>query len=191
MSHALADRPVTIAEFEAFIGAQPHETKWELVDGHIFAMTNPLEDHGQIALNLAAPLKAEAERSGCRVNVGGIRVQASEDGLGVTAMIPDITVRCGERVARSWVMDPVIVVEVLSPSTMDYDRGRKLDFYKSLPSLADIVLIYQDEVRVEHYSRGNEGWLMKPLNALTDLLTLTSLPSSNNLDGIYAGSALA
>ncbi len=190
MSHAVAAQPVTVAEFNAFTAAQPDDTRWELVDGHILAMTNPNEDHGQIAYALGAALRDAAKQKGCRVNIGGLRVQASADMDATMATIPDITVRCGERVGRHWITDPVIVVEVLSPSTMDFDRGLKLDFYKSFPTMLDIVLLYQDQIRVEHYRREADGWAMAPLTRVADSLAFVGLPCSVGLAEIYAATGL-
>ena len=193
MSIARARDPViSIAEFDAFLAAQPEDgTIWELVDGQILAMTNRSDDHGQVAMSLGAQLRSAADAQGCRVAIGGIRVQASDDDGGVDKTIPDITVRRGERVGRNWISDPVVIVEILSPSTMDYDRGQKLLFYKSLPSLMDIVLVYQDQIRVEHYSRdGERGWT---INAITDArqeLVLTGLVFALPLSALYVGTAL-
>ena len=191
MSHAIAEHPTTIAEFVAFMERQPHDTRWELLDGQILAMTNPSEDHGQIASSIGLGLVPPARERGCRVNIAGIRVQASGDAGATTATIPDVTVRCGERVGRNWIDDPVIVVEVLSPSTMDFDRGAKLDFYKTFPTMRDIILVYQDQVRIEHYLREGEGWMMRPLTSLADPLALDGLPVSIGLADIYADTALA
>jgi Uma2 family endonuclease len=190
MSYALVPEPVTIAAFDAFTEAQPDNTRWDLVDGQIVAMTNPSEDHGQIAMNLAVRLRTAADQSGCRVNVNGLRVQASEDQTATTATIPDIVVRCGPRVDRHWITDPVIVVEVLSPSTEHFDRGPKLAFYKTLPSLQDIVIVYQDELRIEHYVRAGDIWARKPLTALSSQLDLVGLLLSIRLSDIYAGTGL-
>ena len=191
MSYALADVPVTVGEFEAFLERQPPDTRWELLEGHILAMTNPSEDHGLIATGLGSALWEIARKQGCRTVVGGLRVQSSGEAAQITATIPDVVVRCGERAGRNWVDDPLIVVEVLSPSTMDFDRGPKLEFYKALPSLRDIVLVYQDQVRVEHYRRDGEGWAMHPLTKAEETLTLDSLPCSIGLGVIYAETALA
>ena len=183
--------PVTIGEFDVFLDQQPQDTRWELVDGHILAMTNPSEDHGQIAASLGFAMRDAARERGCRVNIGGIRVQASSETTGTTATIPDVAVRCGERVGRNWISDPIVVVEVLSPSTMDFDRGPKLAFYKSLPTMRDVVLAYQDQMRVEHYQRDGEGWAMQPLTRPTDVLSLNGLPVSVSLAEVYGDTALA
>lgn len=191
MSYAVADHPVTIAEFDAFVDAQPDDTKWELIDGRIVAMTNPTGRHGQIALNLALALRPAADRAGCQINVGAMRVQGSPDGSGVDKTIPDLTVACTDWTpAATFVTQPAIVVEELSPSTRDYDRGAKLAFYKSLPSLRDIVLVYQDEIRVEHFARTADEWTMIPLTAPGGTLQLTGLPAGVPLAEIFAGTDL-
>lgn len=190
MSQALAPQPVTIAEFEAFTDTQPDITRWELVDGHILAMTNPTEIHGQIVANIGVGFRPAAQAQGCRVNFGGLRIQASDDMSGVNATIPDVIVRCGPLVRRNWIDDPNIVVEVLSPSTMDFDRGLKLDFYKSLLSIQDVVLAYQDQVRIEHYRRNEEGWSMDPLTLPSDVLKPIGIPAEVSLSDIYAGTGL-
>ncbi len=193
MSHARAAvPPMSVAEFDAFLEAEPDsDLNWELVDGQILAMTNPNDDHGQLAMTLGAALRGAADAHGCRVNIGGIRVQASDDGNGLDKTIPDITVRCGARLGRNWITDPVIIVEILSPSTMDFDRGAKLEFYKSLATLTDIVIIYQDQMRVEHYRRTDDGWAMTPLTLATDELVVTRLTFAIGLSALYVGTALA
>ena len=191
MSHAVIANPVTVAEFDAFVDAQPEDTKWELVDGQILAMTNPTARHGQIALNLGFLLKSAADRQGCRTNIGGLRVQAAEAGSGVDKTIPDIVVTCGAwSPRRTFITDPTVVVEVLSPSTMDFDRGAKLAFYKALPTLQDIVLVYQDEVRVEHERRGGDTWEMTPLTRFEQTLSLFGLPLEVSLSDVYAETGL-
>ena len=193
MSHARAAAPpVTIAEFDAFVEAQPEDgTLWQLIDGEIVGMTNPNVRHGQVAVNIAVALKPVAEEHGCRVNIGGLRVQASSDLSGVDKTVPDITVQCGALSdVATWIDDPAIIIEILSPSTMDFDRGAKLAFYKSLVSAADIIIVYQDQIRVEHYRRADDGWVITALTLATDQLELTGLAFAMPLSAIYAGTAL-
>jgi Uma2 family endonuclease len=71
---------------------------------------------------------------------------------------PDVLVRCGPSQNKTYVTDPVVGVEVLSPSTIDNDRGRKLRFYKNMPTARHIVLVYSDQMRVEHYAWMSDGW---------------------------------
>jgi Uma2 family endonuclease len=84
-------------------------------------------------------------------------VQATASSTGRHKFRPDIVVRSGPPSNNTFITDPVVVVEVLSPSTMDRDRGRKLQFYKELPTRQHIVLGYADEMRVEHYFRTGNG----------------------------------
>ncbi|HYZ20741.1 MAG TPA: Uma2 family endonuclease [Rhodopila sp.] len=188
MSHAVADPPpTTIAEFDAFLDAQADEALWELVAGRIVMMTNPSENHEQIAGNIGAPLKLAMDQRGCRAYQGGMRVQRSDDSRDIHKPRPDVLVRCGPTSNRHYVTDPCVIVEVLSPSTMDGNRGDKLHFYKSLPTLRHIVLAYQDDVRVEHYRRSDTGWDIETLTRPTVVLVLEAVGFTISLDTIYFG----
>src|SRR5271168_2847116 len=138
-------RSVMIAEFDAISEKATEARDYELIDGEIVMMTNPTETHEQIASNVGAPLKLAMDKRGCRTYQGGMRVQADDDPKGYNKFKPDVVVRCGPPGAGVYITDPVVIVEVLSPSTMDNDRGPKLKFYKSLPTLQHIVLIYSDQ----------------------------------------------
>ena len=150
--------PVTIDAFDAFVEAQADTVLFELVEGVIVMMTNPTEVHEQIAGNIGAPLKLAMDARGCRTYQGGMRVQRSDDPRDTEKTRPDVVVRCGALGTRTYITDPLVVVEVLSPSTIDVDRGPKLDFYKSLPTVRHIAFVYQDQMRVEHYRRVEQGF---------------------------------
>jgi Uma2 family endonuclease len=79
------------------------------------------------------------------------------------------------------------VVEVLSPSTIDVDRGEKLQFYKALPTLRHIALVYQDQMRVEHYRKTDLGWELETLTHADDVLLFDALAFTIALDSIYFG----
>ncbi len=188
MSEAVqTDPPVTIAEFDAFLDAQKDDALWELVTGRIVAMTNPTEAHEQIAGNIGAPLKLAMDAKGCRAFQGGMRVQRSDRSGAVDKPRPDIVVRCGPFRGRTYITDPLVVVEVLSPSTIDTDRGDKLRFYKSLPTLRHIALVYQDQIRVEHYRKTDEGWRMEALTQPRDRLRFEAVGFELALDRVYFG----
>ena len=136
MSEAILTEPsVTTVEFDAFLDSQQDDSSWELVAGRIVAMTNPTEVHEQIASNIGAPLKLAMDPIGCPVYQGGIGVQRSDLPNGTYRMRPDVVVRCGRLGTRNFITDPLVVVEVLSLSTIDVDRGDKLHFYKAQPTL--------------------------------------------------------
>ena len=153
-------------------------------------MTNPGEKHGLIVGNIFAPMKLVLDKGGCRAFSGSMRVQRSDDRNEDMAAIPDIMVRCGPRRDRDFAdrdsaTDPTVVVEVLSRSTMVRDRGLKFDFYRSLPTLQHIALVYQDQMRVEHYCRSAEGWLLMVLTRPSDRLSFDAVDVSVDLDTIY------
>lgn len=188
MSHAvLTDPPVTIAEFGAFLDAQQDDALWELVAGHIVAMTNPTEEHEQIAGNIGAPLKLAMDAKGCRAYQGGIRIQRADDARGTDKPRPDVVVRCGPSGRRNFITDPLVVEEVLSPSTIDIDRGDKLRFYKALPTLRHIVLVYQDQMRAEHYRRTDAGWALETLTQPSDELSLEAVGFQLTLERVCFG----
>jgi Uma2 family endonuclease len=122
--------------------------------------------------------------------MGGMMVQASASSTGRDKFRPDIVVRCGPPSNNTFITDPVVVVEVLSPSTMDRDRGRKLQFYKELlykelPTTQHIVLAYADQMRVEHYFRSENGWELKVLPTPEHVLDLEAVEFSIDLDTVY------
>ena len=178
--------PVTIEAFDAFIEAQADATLYELVDGAIVMMSNPTETHEQIAGNIGAPLKLAMDRRSCRTYQGGMRVQRSADRNETDKPRPDIVVRCGPTsTSRTFITDPLVVVEVLSPSTIDIDRGRKLEFYKSVPTIRHIALVYQDQMRVEHYRRGETGFELDVLKAGADVLHFEAVDFKLELATVY------
>ncbi|KPL53871.1 Uma2 family endonuclease [Prosthecomicrobium hirschii] len=179
------ERRITLAEFEQRVAAAADGRRLELVDGRIVMMSNPTETHEQIVSNLGAPLKLAMDGRNCRTYLGGMRVQANDDLGRFDGCRPDIVVRCGPRGDRTWITDPVVVVEVLSPSTMDVDRGRKLWFYKSLASVSHILLIYTDQMRVEHYRRTDGDWSMEVLTRPGDDLVLDAVAYRIDLGRIY------
>jgi Uma2 family endonuclease len=177
----------TIAAYDAFVDARADADEFELVDGMIVMMANPTETHEQIASNIGAPLKLAMDQRGCRSYQGGIRVQRSDDKHEVDKTRPDVVVRCGPASKRTYITDPVVIVEVLSPSTIDRDRGAKLAFYKSLPTVEHIALVYQDQMRVEHYRRTDSGFDFEVLKTPTDELTFEAVEFKLPLEHVYFG----
>lgn len=162
--------PVTVLAFDAFVEAQADAALFELVEGEIAMMTNPTEVHQQIAANIRAPLKLAMDARGCRTYQGGMRIQRSDDGSETDKPRPDVAVRCGPVTSRTFITDPLVVVEVLSPSTIDIDRGPKLDLYKALPTMRHIAFVYQDQMRVEHYRGTKQGFELEVLKTREDRL---------------------
>ena len=186
MSEAVVAEPlVTTAQFDAFVHTQKDDVAWELVAGRIIAMTNPTEVHEKIVSNIGAPLKLAMDPEGCHVYQGGLGIQRSDNEQEINRPRPDVLVRCGRVGARNFITDPLVVVEVLSPTTMDLDRGEKLRFYKAQPTMRHIVLVYQDQMRAEHYRRTDEGWPLEVLTNPDDLLHFEAIRFSIRLEQVY------
>ncbi len=177
--------PVTIEAFDAFLDTVEDGRLFELIGGDIIMMSNPTEPHEKIASNIGGPLSVHMNRRDCHTYQGGMRVQRDDDRKAFDKYKPDILVRCGALGSKTYITDPIIVVEVLSPSTIDFDRGTKLEFYKTLPSLQHIVLAYQDQMRLEHYRRDGDTWVMEVLTKPAQELTLASVDFALPVAEVY------
>lgn len=135
------------------------EAKHEFLDGEILGMSGGSPRHNAATRNLLRILATALRGSRCAVFGSDQRV-ATPDQL---YTYPDLSVFCGPLVLvggrPATATNPSLLVEVLSDSTRDYDQGEKLDNYKRIPSLADILLVEPGFVRVEHWARSDEGWL--------------------------------
>lgn len=134
--------------------------KHEFLDGQVFAMSGGTPEHAAITANVARLLGNALEDRRCRVFSPDLRVRSKATGLGTYA---DVTVVCGaleldpDDPKGHTVTNPKLVVEVLSPSTEDYDRGEKLEHYRTIPSLAEVILVAHDRREVEVVRRENDG----------------------------------
>jgi Uma2 family endonuclease len=163
------------------------ETKSEYLRGEIFAMSGASFEHNRISVNTVIALGTQLRNRDCDVFTGDMRVKVSPTGL---YTYPDVTVVCGEPKFEDAEVDtllnPKVLVEVLSPSTADYDRGGKFTHYRRLPSLQEYVLISQDRPLVEHYVRqGQDEWLLTEQSSLQDTLLLPSIQCQLPLSEIY------
>ncbi len=165
------------------------EEKHEYLDGEMFAMTGTSLRHNDIVWNVAGIFYSQLRGRPCRASVGDMRIQVTATGL---YTYPDIVVACGERkLADSsfdTLLNPTLIVEVISPSTEAYDRGQKFAHYRTIESLAEIVLVSQERVEVERFSRQPEGgWLLLEANRLEESLALPSIGCELSLAAIYEG----
>jgi len=162
------------------------EYKSEYLNGFIFAMAGASREHDRIAVNVIAGIHAQLRGRPCEVFSSDMRVKVSPTGL---YTYPDTSVLCGEARFEDTEVDtllnPSVIVEVLSESTEAYDRGKKFAHYQSLESLTDYVLIAQDEARVEHFVRQGEQWLLTVTSDLNAVLRLASIGCELPLREIY------
>lgn len=158
MGHAQRILP-SAAEYLAAEELSP--IRHEYVNGEIFAMTGGSFRHNRIALNAATALLACLRGSPCQVFINDVRLHIARDNA---YYYPDLIVACGESFRTAGedksVTDPLLVVEVLSPSTENIDRREKLAAYRRVSALAEYILISQNRQQVEIYRRqGDIGWL--------------------------------
>ena len=165
------------------------QTRHEYVSGEIFAMASCTLRHNVIAGNVAVTLRVHLRNTPCRPFIGDVKVRLSNPNA---YYYPDVFVSCqrdGESMdlEASAVDDAVLIVEVLSPGTEAIDRREKLVAYRTLPSLAEYMLISQDQARVEiHRRRGDIGW-EKIEYSDDEIIELASVNLSISMRDIYQG----
>ncbi len=154
------------------------EVRHEFYRGEVFAMAGASEAHNLIADNITFALRERLRGQGCRAYSSDMRVKVAANGL---YTYPDSVVACPpiefEDEERITLLNPQVIVEVLSESTQNYDRTRKFDLYRELPSLRQYVLISQDGFRVDSYQRQQDGiaWLMLPLSGADAVLEIPAV----------------
>ncbi len=160
--------------------------KSEFVNGRIVAMAGASENHNVISSNLSLEIGVQTRKGDCRVFSSDMRVKAKKRNY----YYPDIVVVCGERKfedgKKDILLNPKVIIEVLSKSTKLKDRNEKLDSYMSLESLTDYVLVEQDTMRIEHFIKISEKeWKVNLLTENADRLRLESINCEVLLDEIY------
>lgn len=152
-------------------------TKSEYIAGEILAMSGGSPTHNMLAADAFFTLmqRLRAAGNGCNAVGSDQRVRVDDAG---PFFYPDVTVYCADPTfdADDCLRDPVLIVEVLSPSTADYDRGEKFAHYRRLASLRHYLLVAQDRVHVEHYRRQGAGFLWAPAALYTDRAARIPLP---------------
>ena len=172
-------------EYLAWERLQP--VRHEFFDGDVFAMAGGSLRHNTLCANVIAALSGALRSRGCIVTTSDQRVRA---GVGERYVYPDVSVTCGAvllAVGTSDVLaNPTMLVEVLSGSTEQYDRGLKWEGYQRLASLMDYVLVSQSEPRVEHFRRDGSGgsWLYR--SAASGERIVLSTDAELNVDELFA-----
>lgn len=162
------------------------DRRYELVDGRILAMAPPSEAHAAIVMNLAIEMRSRLQPP-CRL-LGRFGVRPAERADSFYQFDLAVT-RAPADAGRRYVADPVLIVEVLSPSTQLHDRGRKLDDYRQLPSVEEILLVASEQRRVQHWRRDAQRWIVEDLIGDADL-RLTAVSNPIPLAAIYEGSGV-
>lgn len=163
------------------------EYKSEYVDGEMFAMAGGSERHNLIVANIIAGLHSQLFGSSCRVYPSDLKVRAPKPRY---FYYPDVSVVCGETKFhdehKDVVLNPIVIFEVQSEGTAAFDRGKKFQDYQQLETLAEYILVSQDEALVEHYVKQKNGsWIYTKSSGLETGLVLPTIKCELKLSFIY------
>ena len=171
----------TAEEFLAF--EADSEFKHELIDGEVYDLSGGTGEHSQIAANIIISLGNLLEAS----STSDMMLKVSDDKY----LYPDVSVVCGhpeyEDDSRLALVNPILVVEVTSPSSADADRGYKRESYMRLPSVQAYLIIDQHRIYAELYERADVGWRMQVFTSVDDAISIEALNVELPLSQVYRG----
>jgi Uma2 family endonuclease len=163
------------------------QVRSEYIAGEMFAMSGGTVNHARVSLNAASALRDQLRGRPCEAAGSDLRLYCERNGI---FAYPDVVVICGPPKfldqRRDVITDATAIVEVLSPSTRNYDRGEKFRYYRSLESFAEYLLLEQDEIRAEHHVRQPDGcWLFREITNPAAEIALNSIGCQLRLDSLY------
>jgi len=163
------------------------EFKSEFLDGEMFAMSGGTYSHSLIACNLIRAIGNQLKGSPCVILNSDMRVKVQASGL---YTYPDVSVACGEKQVEDEhddvLLNPTVVVEVLSDSREAYDRGKKFEMYRQIPSLREYLLVSQYKPLIEQFIRQTgEEWLLRAAAGLESKVSLPSVGVTIELAEVY------
>ena len=186
----LTSSPPKILSLEEYRNLETRaETKHEYQDGEIIEMTGGSINHNSILINLIVLLKLALRGTNYRLQSSDLRLWIPQYNRG---LYPDLMIIAGEPLfsdnRNDEILNPCLIIEVLSPSTSGYDRGDKFRYYRSIPQLNQYLLVSQGEILIESYSKTSENhWLLQEYIPARGIISLDSLGISLNLADIYEG----
>lgn len=167
---------------------QDSPVKHEYLEGQVWAMAGGTPEHAAISMNVGTLLSNALRGKPCRTYSSDLRIRVRATGLGT---YPDVTVVCGsveldaDDPKQQTVVNPCLIVEVLSPSTEDYDRGEKIEHYKQIPSLLEIVLVAYDRQELEIVRREPDGTWSREIAQHGGAANLRSIDCSLSVAEVY------
>jgi Uma2 family endonuclease len=164
------------------------EFKSEYYDGEIIPMAGGFFNHNEIITNIGQ-LKSTLPSKGYRLYSSDVKLWILKYRKGT---YPDVMVIEGEPEQydnrTDTLLNPRLIIEVLSKSTEDYDQGDKFKFYRSIPDLQEYLLISQYEIDIQHYTKAEGGfWIYRTYETLEETIALTSINTDINVANIYEG----
>jgi Uma2 family endonuclease len=184
----MATNPVkhkwTVEEYLAY--ERETGSRYEYLDGEIYAMTGGNEKHSIIKYNVSGELRAQLRKAGnCQGYDSDMRIKITD----LRYVYPDMSVVCDEAIFadenHTMLTNPNLIVEVLSDSSANYDRGEKANYYRSLPSVQSYLLLEQDRAFAQLYTRHEIGWLLREFEGLEAVVPLDSIGCTLALSEAY------
>lgn len=183
---SLGEQKDTYTEDDYFQFEETAFGRWEYVGGDVRMMAGGTDDHNTIVSNLSGTLRAAMLPRRCRVYAADMKVHTG-DGINT---YPDVAIVCGprryHRGRTDILLNPLLIVEVLSESTEAYERGEKWDHYRTIPALADYLLVSQHEPCVFHYSLHGDHWEFREFSGLSSSIPSPSVETTLALADVYA-----
>jgi Uma2 family endonuclease len=189
----MAIQPKTLLTQEEYLSIErKSECRSEFIRGEVVAMTGASRRHNLIVANIIGELRQQLKNRPCEIYANDMRVKIPAANV---YTYPDAVVVCGEPqfedTSVDTLLNPTLIVEVLSESTESYDRGRKSAFYRRIQSLSEYLLVAQDEYRIEQYVKQADGrWLISDIRSLAASTELSSIQCVLMLKEVYDKAAL-
>lgn len=183
----MASNPVSKLTEEEYLALdRAAEFRNEFLNGEMFAMSGGSMAHSRLQRNILIALDTPLRDRGCESFTSDFRVRVSAR----MYVYPDVSVVCGQPLLaddhKDILLNPVAIFEVLSPTTEKFDRGVKLQHYRTIESLKEYILVDQDQVRIEQYTRQDGNiWTLRDHQVLEEELTMNSIGVSLPLRRIY------
>lgn len=181
---AVKDKFPKLTPEEYFVWEEKQLLRHEYLNGEIYAMGGGTQNHGRIASNIIFLVKGHLRGGGCQVGNSDCRVNILET---KDYVYPDVSVTCedSDRTATQAIQYPCLIVEVLSPSTANYDRGDKFRLYRRNPSLQDYVLVDAEKIAIDLYRKNDRGnWEIFNYQS-GDNIELRSINLSFPIESVY------
>jgi Uma2 family endonuclease len=183
----MVSNPVTKVTAEEYLALdRAAEFRSEFLDGEIIAMSGGSTRHTRLQMNLGLEIQLALRGTPCEAFNSDLRVRVSSR----MYTYPDLSVVCGKLMLadqrQDILLNPTVVFEVLSPTTEHYDRGVKFQHYREVESLKDYILLAQNQVRIEQFTRGDDNtWTLRDYRRAENVLKIVSIGVSLPLASIY------
>jgi Uma2 family endonuclease len=184
MSAVLEPTRYTAEEYLALERSASYKNEFD--DGQIYAMTGASREHNLVSGNIYRDLSLQLKKRPCEAYINDMRVKAAEAN---SYHYPDISVVCGtpqfEDAHVDTLLNPTLLIEVLSPSTEAYDRGGKFAHYRKISTLREYLLVTQDQPSIERYVRQGDVWILSEAVGLEAFVSLESIDCVLSLREVY------